>query len=61
MCELAFVVTILNGEEPTLMTIKKEVLDELMAGYEKPEDLLGDEGLFKQLKKALLDGLLGPS
>ena len=54
-------VTILNGEEPTLMTIKKEVLDELMAGYEKPEDLLGDEGLFKQLKKALLDGLLGPS
>jgi hypothetical protein len=56
---LAFVVTILNGEEPTLMTIKKEVLDELMAGYEKPEDLLGDEGLFKHLKKALLERALG--
>ena len=41
------------------MTIKKEVLDELMAGYEKPEDLLGDEGLFKQLKKALLERALG--
>lgn len=30
-----------------------------MAGYEKPEDLLGDEGLFKELKKRLLEKALG--
>jgi transposase-like protein len=29
------------------------------AGYEKPEDLLGEDGLFKQLKKALLERALG--
>ena len=43
----------------TDMAIKKEVLDELLAGYEKPEDLLGEAGLFKQLKKALLERALG--
>ena len=37
------------------MPIKPEHLDELLAGYEKPEDLLGEDGLFKQLKKALLE------
>jgi putative transposase len=41
------------------MPIKPEHLDELLAGYEKPEDLLGDDGLFKQLKKALLERALG--
>src|SRR5215467_9681973 len=41
------------------MPIKPEHLDELLSGYEKPEDLLGDEGLFKQLKKALLERALG--
>lgn len=34
------------------MPIKPEHLDELLAGYEKPEDLLGENGLSKQLKKA---------
>jgi putative transposase len=38
------------------MPIKPEHLDELLAGYEKPEDLLGEVGLFKQLKKALRAG-----
>ena len=42
-----------------MTTIKPELLDELLAGYEKPEDLLGEEGLFKQLKKALLERALG--
>jgi hypothetical protein len=37
------------------MPIKPEHLDELLSGYEKPEDLLGEDGLFKQLKKALLE------
>ena len=41
------------------MPIKPEHLDELLAGYEKPEDLLGEDGLFKQLKKALLERPLG--
>jgi len=41
------------------MTIKPEHLDELLAGYEKPEDLLGDQGLFKRLKKALLERAMG--
>jgi putative transposase len=41
------------------MPIKPEHLDELLAGYEKPEDLLGEVGLFKQLKKALLERALG--
>ncbi len=27
------------------MAIKQEVIDELLKGYEKPEDLLGDDGL----------------
>ena len=41
------------------MPIKPEHLDELLAGYEKPEDLLGEDGLFKQLKKVLLERALG--
>jgi putative transposase len=46
-------------EDPKMTTIRPEVLDELLAGYEKPDDLLGEEGLFKQLKKALLERALG--
>jgi len=42
-----------------MMSIRPELLDELLAGYQKPEDLLGAEGLFKQLKKALLERALG--
>ena len=41
------------------MPIKPEHLDELLAGYEKPEDLTGEDGLFKQLKKALIERALG--
>ncbi len=36
------------------MTIRKEVLDELIKEYKNPEDLLGENGLLKQLTKALL-------
>lgn len=38
--------------------IPAEMLDQLLAGYEKPEDLTGDDGLFKQLKKALIERAL---
>ncbi len=37
------------------MTIRKEVLDELIKDYKNPEDLLGENGLLKQLTKALLE------
>jgi putative transposase len=40
-------------------TIRAELLDELLTDYRKPDDLLGDDGLFKQLKKALLERALG--
>jgi putative transposase len=46
-------------EDPEMTPIRSEILDELMAGYERPEDLLGEEGLFKHLKKALLERALG--
>ena len=38
--------------------ISEAVLDELMSGYEKPEDLLGDDGLFKELKRRLIEKAL---
>jgi putative transposase len=41
------------------MSIRPELLDELLSGYEKPDDLLGEDGLFKELKKALLERALG--
>jgi len=37
------------------MTIKKEILDELIKDYRNPEDLLGEDGLLKQLTKQLLE------
>jgi putative transposase len=37
------------------MHIKKDVLDELIKDYKKPEDLIGENGLLKQLTKALLE------
>jgi len=40
-------------------TIRDEVIEELLRGYSRPEDLLGEDGLFKQLKKRLLERALG--
>jgi putative transposase len=37
------------------MPISKEILDELIKDYKNPEDLLGEQGLLKQLTKALLE------
>lgn len=36
-----------------------EILDQLLAGYSKPEDLTSDDGIFKRLKKALIERALG--
>ena len=41
------------------MEIKKEILDELIKDYKKPEDLIGETGLLRQLTKALLERALG--
>src|ERR1700751_3599460 len=43
----------------TNTTITPELLDQLLANYERPEDLTGEDGLFKQLKKALIERALG--
>src|SRR5215475_2986151 len=43
----------------TTSTITPELLDQLLANYKKPEDLTGEDGLFKQLKKALIERALG--
>ena len=39
--------------------IRDEVIEELLHGYTTPQDLLGEEGLFKELKKRLLEWALG--
>lgn len=39
--------------------IKPEILDELLSGVSSPEELIGDAGLFRQLKKALMERALG--
>ena len=41
------------------MTISKEMLDELLKGCERPEDLLGETGLMKELKVKLMERMLG--
>jgi putative transposase len=43
----------------TKTAIPDAVLDQLLAHYSKPEDLTGEDGLFKQLKKALIERALG--
>ena len=41
--------------------INDDVLDELLKGCERPEDLLGDGGLMTDLKKALMQPCSAPS
>lgn len=40
------------------MAIPDELIDELLKGYKKPEDLLGDEGILKDLTKRLVERAL---
>jgi putative transposase len=42
-----------------MTTIRPELLDELLSGVKSPDDLLGDGGVFRQLKKALMEKALG--
>jgi len=38
------------------MAIEKELLDRLLADYKKPEDLIGETGLLKQLTRPFWNG-----
>ncbi len=40
------------------MPITKDLLDQLLNEYERPEDLLGDQGILQQLTKALVERAL---
>ena len=45
------------------MTVEKkalppELIDRLLANYKKPEDLIGEDGLLKQLTKAVVERAL---
>src|ERR1017187_9917650 len=40
------------------MTIEPNLIDQLLAGRKKPEDIIGENGLVKQLTKALLERAL---
>ena len=42
-----------------MTTIKPELLDALLVGVTRPDELMGDGGLFRQLKKALMERALG--
>jgi len=45
-----------KSKEPA---IPAELLDQILKDYEKPEDLLGKDGIFDQLKKAVMERALG--
>src|SRR5436309_9683221 len=40
------------------MAIDKALIDQLLAEYKKPEDIIGEDGLLKQLTKAILERAL---
>jgi putative transposase len=40
------------------MAIDKALIDQLLADYKKPEDIIGENGLLKQLTKAVLERAL---
>jgi len=40
------------------MAIRNELVDELIKDYKKPEDILGENGILKQLTKAILERTL---
>jgi len=40
------------------MALDKELIDKLLEGYQQPEDLIGENGLLKQLTKALVERAL---
>ena len=43
------------------MAIDKKLIDQLLTNYKKPEDIIGENGLLKELTKAILERALGPT
>lgn len=41
------------------MSIDKKLIFQLLTNYKKPEDILGENGLLKELTKAILERALG--
>ena len=39
-------------------TTRQELIDQLLAGYQKPADIIGENGLLKQLTKAVFEAAL---
>ena len=39
------------------MAVRDEILEELMKDYKSPEDMLGENGIIKQMYKGLLEKL----
>src|SRR5258708_28102681 len=37
------------------MAIDTKLIDQLLAGYKKPEEIIGENGILKQLTKAILE------
>ena len=37
------------------MTIRRELIDELLKEYETPQDILGEGGLLRELTKAVIE------
>ncbi len=40
------------------MTIDTKLIDQLLSNYKKPEDIIGENGLLKQLTKVILERVL---
>ncbi len=40
------------------MAIDKKLIDQLQTNYKKPEDIIGEKGLLKELTKAILERAL---
>jgi len=40
------------------MTIRRELIDELLKDYETPQDILGEDGLLKELTKVVIERCL---
>ncbi|GAC1691394.1 MAG: IS256 family transposase [Ktedonobacteraceae bacterium] len=40
------------------MAIRRELIDELLKDYERPQDILGEDGLLKELTKAVIERCL---
>ncbi len=40
------------------MTIRRELIDELLKDYDQPQDIVGEGGLLKELTKAVIERCL---